>query len=189
MASDEILNGKITQSFHNARKDIVRKRIELVGKYFQNDSTVLDIGAGAGTFAQAVKNMVREIECLELDARLINEITRLKMHVYTDPFEACEFDKGYDIITAWHVVEHVLYGNEFIEKVFKCLNVGGIFIAEIPTDRKMRNNKSGYDGHIHHYSNESFRHIIEKHGFSIKSVVDGIQKPATLIIGKKHDNH
>jgi len=173
-------DGKVTQRFHDARKTIVENRLAIIKKYLDTNSTVLDIGSGAGTFAKIILPHVKSVECLELDKSLVDECKRLNFKTIYDSFEDHKFDSKYDIIFAWHVLEHIDDINNFIEKC-KGLSTGYI-IMEVPTKRPAHEK---FDGHLHYFTENSLELLFKNHGLQLIEMCAGVQHPAALAVFKK----
>tara|TARA_Y100000310_G_scaffold267365_1_gene279312 strand:- start:891 stop:1637 length:747 start_codon:yes stop_codon:yes gene_type:complete len=178
-------SGKITKLFHEKRKEIVSKRAEYVKQYLKKDYECLDIGAGAGTFAREIQHHVKEIECTELTPSLIEECERLGFDTYKDDFSLIDFERKYDVVFAWHVLEHVVDVKQFKEKIEKVM--GKYAIIEIPLlvalngQGRRRNlktpNGGNFDGHAHYFSEQSFVRLFENE-FKILELKEGVQSPA-----------
>jgi len=173
-------NGNVTQIFHDARKKIVEERLMIVKKYLNKNCTIVDIGSGAGTFAYTIKPFVKNIICLELDDALVKESNRLGFKTIQEDFITTNFTKTFDIVFAWHVLEHIENIHEFIKKCYKLSNE--YVIIEVPTRRAA---KQKFDGHVHYFNENSLSRLAHLHGFKIEKIQNGVQKPAILIILKK----
>ena len=184
------LNGDVTPLYHEKRKETCINRIKHISKYLNKSDICLDIGAGAGTFAYQLAPLVSDIECTELAPCLINEIKSLEFKVYERDFLQIEFDKKYDVVFAWHVLEHINDPEKFLLKTKKISNK--YVIIEVPLfaalNGKGRQRKlkpimyRGYfDGHAHMFCEKSFRTMAEKY-FNIIELKEGIQSPALMAI-------
>ena len=188
-------NGEIQELFHEKRKDICNKRLDFVRKYLNKDYTCLDIGAGAGTYANTISSYVKNLECTELDKSLIAECERLGFQVYDVDFLNMKSDITYDIVSAWHVLEHVDNIDAFIKK---CSEITEKYcIIEVPLlkslsgqgrVRKLLDPSIGeYDGHAHYFSKNSFELAVNKH-FSIVEIKEGVQSPALFAVLEKRND-
>lgn len=181
--------GKVQPLFHEKRKAICSNRVERIEKFLQKEFTCLDIGAGAGTFASHLKDLVTEVECTELSQCLIDESRNLGFKTYDEDFLKIDFDRKYDVVSAWHVLEHVDNPEAFLAKTKELSN--RYVVIEIPLlvalngegrRRKLRIPKiDDYDGHAHLFCETSFRAMAEKY-FNIIELVEGVQSPALLAI-------
>ncbi|MFC1813943.1 methyltransferase domain-containing protein [Thermodesulfobacteriota bacterium] len=173
-------NGSIAPKFHQNRQKIVNSRLNHVRKYLKKNFSCLDVGAGAGTFAEKIKPFVNLVECLELDDSLVSECNRLGFITYQNDFMKHKFNKKYDFIFLWHVLEHVENVTEFMAKVFELTNK--YVVVEIPFGRVI---PERFDGHLQYFSEKSFRILLKK--FHILKMLPGIQKPSRLaVLAKKY---
>lgn len=181
--------GNVKEVFHQKRKDICEGRLKLINEYLDKNYSCLDIGAGAGTFAKTIAPKVKEIECTELDPSLIAECQRLGYLTNDQDFLEINFDKQFDIVFAWHVLEHVENIEKFLEKASQLAKK--YCIIEVPLlqalNGKGRKRKlvdpsiEEYDGHTHYFSRESFECLASKY-FDILNIQEGVQTPALLAI-------
>jgi len=171
----------VLQKFHDDRKQIVTDRSLKIISYLAKEDTCLDIGGGAGTFAQQIKDKVKNIEVLEIEPSLAKESTRLGFQTYQCELE--KIQKKYDITFLWHVLEHVENIDQLLSKISSITNK--YFIMEIPFGRSI---PKKFDGHVHYFSEKSLNKILTKY-FEIISTNDGVQKPAKMVICKPKENN
>tara|TARA_R100000152_G_C6780097_1_gene212460 strand:+ start:1073 stop:1831 length:759 start_codon:yes stop_codon:yes gene_type:complete len=185
-------DGEVQSLFHEKRKDMCEKRMSFVQCYLEESDTCLDIGAGAGTYANLLRQEVGDVECTELAPALINELKRLNFKVYEDDFLSIKFDKKYDVVSAWHVLEHVEDIKSFMKKTYQLSN--RYVIIEVPL-LKALNNKGKvrkltdpkdeeYDGHTHYFTEQSFRELIKDY-FNIVILKEGVQSPSLFSVLEK----
>ena len=185
-------NGNITELFHQKRKDIVSRRVDFVKEILNSDFNCLDVGAGAGTFAKEVRRWVSSIECTELTPSLIKECKKLGFKTYEQDFLKFTSGKKYDIVFAWHVLEHVDDIKKFRDRLLEATN--RYAVVEIPLlvalngEGRRRNlkppNNGNYDGHAHYFSETSFIELF-KNQFNIIMLKEGVQSPALFAILEK----
>jgi hypothetical protein len=176
----EFKQGKVTQNFHNARKDICERRLEEIQDKLRRNDVALDIGSGAGTFASHLCPYIDRVDCLELDPCLIEESIRLGFNTFITDFLSCEINGIYDIVCSWHVLEHVEDIHTFMKKAISLCDAH-IFI-EVPYQRQI---PTKYDGHLHHFTERSFNTFASRLGLSTFKIVQGIQHPSLLLIGER----
>lgn len=169
--------GRPTALFHKKRKAIVRKRAALIRKYLSPGDTCLDIGAGAGTFCREIQKRVSTIECTELDENLAEESRRLGFPTRTGDFLEMEFSGPFDIVFAWHVLEHVEDARAFVKKAASLARK--YVIVEIPWKRRV---PEGFDGHFHYFSEPSLRLVLREP--RVVEVREGVQAPALLAVAR-----
>lgn len=162
----------IKKTFNLTKNDIIKKeRIEVFRRInylnFENVNQVLDIGAGYCTFSGIVKNKYPNINITafepSINRTLIGkEINNINNEIniinnYIDNNYADKNKDKFDIITLWHVLEHVDENNidNLIQNMFKCCKKGGYIYIEIPNgnDELLKLNKYKKINYmIHHLS-------------------------------------
>tara|TARA_Y100000389_G_scaffold194822_1_gene225346 strand:+ start:152 stop:838 length:687 start_codon:yes stop_codon:yes gene_type:complete len=183
--SNEIVDNNITEVFHKRRIPIVNKRYDFIKKYIDTGTTVIDIGGGAGTFANRIKSNVKSVDITEVNPMLVKECRRLGFKTYEGNIINYEFKK-YDIVTLWHVLEHIQDPIPFINKIKTMFRK--YLIIEIPTLSSKENNKKRgfpppnncFDGHYHYFTYESLKNIFKD--FKIVECREGVQTPAIFMV-------
>ena len=108
----------------------LRKKVRLINKYTTSDKTLLDIGAGTGSFLESAKYNGWETFGIEPNKMArdlaINKSLDLKANI--DLLEK----KGFQVITLWHVLEHLPNLDLQINKIVSLLNEDGALILAVP---------------------------------------------------------
>ena len=109
-------------------------RVERLQPILNATSRVLDVGCSTGHFLAAVKEHVREVAGVEVN---LDEAEFVKQHVrvpiYTKPVGDPEIpQKHFDLVTAFHVLEHVDDPIEFLRNAGRHLKTGGQLCIEVP---------------------------------------------------------
>ena len=142
--------GKFTESFHNAREDMCVKRVQKVEPFLSYCSTCLDIGAGGGTFALMLKDKTSlKIECQEISDICHSNLINYGFHSYYGDFCSIDFNKQFDLVTCWHVLEHIKDLHAFSDKAAQVCRRR--LVLEVPIDRALRNPDQQWDGHYHYF--------------------------------------
>lgn len=182
---NEIDEGKFTEAFHKARKGICENRISKISELVDKDYSLLDIGSGGGTFVNMVSDKFSHIDCQEISDVCSENLKTYGYNVYKGDFNSIDFDKKYDVVTCWHVLEHIKDINLFVKRVEKITNDFLVIEVpkckrEIPKDFKSR----GWDGHYHYFSENSLRKLFEN-SFKFIKLEEGVQKPALFTIMRR----
>lgn len=188
--SHEIVNGLFTDSFHNFRKNICQARISSIEEILPECNTLLDIGAGGGTFVNAIKHNFDIVECQEISDICVNNLKNYGYKTYHGDFNIINFNMSYDLVTCWHVLEHIKDIHLFAERVSKITNK--YLVLEVPLlnskgarSRGIKDlDEKNWDGHYHYFSKESMIKLFETY-FDILDIQEpGIQSPALLVLLK-----
>ena len=106
------------------------KRIEkILGRKILS---VLDIGCRTGDFLmQFPDNVLRE--GVELSKKASEIAVNRGLNIYSDFAENIHFDKQYDIVTCYAVLEHLLEPLNILRKFEDMVSSGGVLVIMIPT--------------------------------------------------------
>ena len=176
--SGEVVDGKFTDKFHDRRNGICDNRVKFLSEYFGNVNSLLDIGAGGGTFLSKVKDKIDLVEGTEVSDICVENLTNDGYTVYHGAFTKMDIEKSYDLVTCWHVLEHVQDIQSFPSKAHKVTNKH--LILEVPINRSLRNPDVNFDGHFHYFTEKSMRILFEDL-FEITYIGPGVQKPCLLV--------
>jgi len=122
-----------------------QRRIEML-RTVMIDKHVLDFGCGAGGFISKASTAVASIAGVEPEAR-VRAHWKDKVTIYAD---LSLVDRKYDLITAFHVIEHLIDPRSILQRLSDLLSVNGRIVVEVP---------SSEDALLTLYENESFRNF------------------------------
>ncbi len=177
----KLKDGRVPKSFHKDREAICNKRVDIIKDRLSIDYKLLDVGGSCGTFAMHVNPYVGNVEITDLADYQKKESERLGFKFYQGNFLKLDFTNIYDIVTAWHVLEHVNDVNAFVEK---CKNLSRKYVViEVPTERRIQTTVES-DGHIHYFTRKSLEALISKY-FKNYGIFAGIQRPSLIAIMEK----
>jgi 2-polyprenyl-3-methyl-5-hydroxy-6-metoxy-1,4-benzoquinol methylase len=97
-------------------------RQEILGK------KILDFGCGAGGFLVKAKKNAAYVAGIELEKR-VHQYWGDGLKLFYSPQDV---DKEYDLITAFHVIEHLLDPRAMLKELARHLAPGGKIIVEVP---------------------------------------------------------
>lgn len=103
------------------------RRYEMLKSVLTNKK-LLDFGCGAAGFLAKARNSTESIAGIEIERRM-QEYWNGKINIYPDLNSA---EGGYDLITAFHVVEHLHDPRETIRQLVNKLNPQGRLVIEVP---------------------------------------------------------
>jgi len=131
----------IDQIYHLVRKYTVLQKVNLVKQYVPR-GTILDFGCGTGYFLEAAKKQGFETYGVEPSLRAREVAIDKKLNVFSSISDIFALNKKFDVITLWHVLEHLYNPEEFINQSRKLLNHNGILILALP-------NRKSYDAEFY----------------------------------------
>jgi 2-polyprenyl-3-methyl-5-hydroxy-6-metoxy-1,4-benzoquinol methylase len=178
VAHDAQKKSLIQQLYKTARKFTISNKFSIVKKY-STGRVLMDIGCGTGEFLSYCKRNDFEttgIEPNEKARRFASE--EFQLSVFGENKLDDFLPASFDIITMWHVLEHVHKLNERLQVVKRLLKPGGTLIIAVPESNSWdagnyKNFWAAYDlpRHLYHFSQGTMKKLAEKIGFSIISIV------------------
>lgn len=168
--------GLMHKLYHFVRKFTLRKKMNWIrnatGKKTGN---LLDIGSGTGAFLHFAKNNQWNVLGIEADATARAKAKEL-YNVDTETVEKLYSLKQntYDVITMWHVLEHVHQLDAYMYQIKKLLNGAGKLFIAVPNYTSYdaafyKNFWAAYDvpRHLYHFSPEAMLRLADKYNFTI----------------------
>lgn len=116
--------------YQTVKNHTLKKKLSLINSFNTESKVILDLGAGTGDFLKVCKNNNWEVLGIEpsLDAREI--ATKKGIHLRESLADIT--DQKFDVISLWHVLEHVDNLKSTIKTLKSLLNPGGRIIIAVP---------------------------------------------------------
>jgi SAM-dependent methyltransferase len=169
-------------SFFNSVYRVLRKinshrKVGIINRISQKGK-ILDIGCGTGEFLKTCKENGWEITGVEpIDIVNMEAKKKLEIIVFKQLSEI-EQDNTFDIITLWHVLEHIYDIHGTLESVKRLLKKGGKILIAIPNidsyDSKLfKEFWAAFDvpRHLFHFNQDSFSRLTKEHGLKIVETI------------------
>lgn len=149
---------------------------------YKKHGTLLDIGAGTGNFLKLATRYF-DAEGTEISGYASGRANKLYgVTIYEKPLG--QIHKKYDIITIWHVLEHLENPKQSLKQIHNLLKENGILIIAVPNDdsikqkiKKALNYKSLYfdappsrENHLYFFVKETLMAILNGTGYKIEKV-------------------
>ncbi len=169
--------GFVNRCYHLVRRVMLHRKACLIDSLVDESKTrLLDYGAGTGYFARAMKKRGWEVSAIEKSEQARN-YSKEKFSFEMLPVEALDTfeDEEFDVITLWHVMEHIQDINGFWERLYNILDSNGIAVIAVP-------NSASYDArcygkywaaydvprHLWHFTPSTIMKFGRKHGFILE---------------------
>jgi len=179
VSHSETRKGIVNKLYLLIRKFSVRKKVDLVKQIAPDTKSLLDVGCGTGFFLSHCKAQgwnVTGVEQSNIARRKAEE--RIDATIYSSIDEVIETGKTFDVITLWHVFEHLFDINKSLDQLKSMLNRGGVLILALPNPCSKDARVYGKDWaafdvprHLSHFSPQSIRLLTEKHGMKVKKII------------------
>jgi 2-polyprenyl-3-methyl-5-hydroxy-6-metoxy-1,4-benzoquinol methylase len=172
-------NSPVNLVYKLARNFAIKSKNQLINSISKNaKGRILDFGCGTGTFLTAMKKDGWTIEGVEtnIKARQIAE-EATKQDIYKNLSSLNIKNKKFNVITLWHVLEHIHQLNDTIATLKSLLKEKGVIIIAVPNissyDQNLYQEKwAAYDvpRHLYHFNTDSMKTLMLKHGLKVKKV-------------------
>lgn len=170
--------GFINKLYQRVRKHTLKQKLKLI----QRSSTgkaLLDIGAGTGHFLSTCKEAGYNVTGLEpdKDARAF-ALENFNLHL--DPIEELykQEEKSKDVITMWHVLEHVYHLKKDVTQIEKVLKADGTLIVAVPNMRSFdaqfyKEFWAAYDLpiHLYHFQPSDIQNLFATVGMEVEEIL------------------
>ena len=156
---------------------MLRRKTGLIEKLtLLKNGNILDYGAGTGYFAHAMAKKGWEVTAIEKSpqARELAK-TRFGLEIFSEEHLSKIGDKELDVVTLWHVMEHIQELDRFWDELYRIIDDTGIAVIALPNcksyDAKIyKENWAAYDvpRHLWHFTPDTLMRWGEKHGFILE---------------------
>ena len=153
----------------------LNKKLKLINSLSTESKTILDIGCGTGDFLKVCKKNNWTTIGIEPDQDA-KAIAQTKDLVVKETLLDLDENK-YDIITLWHVLEHVIDLDNYIETLKNKLKDSGTLIIAVPNYKSYdaihyKQYWAAYDvpRHIWHFSQNSISKLFSEHKMIIQNI-------------------
>ena len=178
--SDEYLShskeykGIFSRVYNIVRNYSIKKKYRLTNLY-KNKGSILDIGCGTGEVLKYFSGKGWSVKGIEpADIARNYAINTHGLSVEKEEHLTTIRPASYDVITLWHVLEHVPNLNNRMQQLHSILKDDGILIIALPNYQSWdAENFSSFwaawdlPRHLSHFSKNTFSLLSEKHNFKI----------------------
>ena len=107
-------------------------------------------------------------------APIYGQIQSFELSVFEENYLSKLKDASFEIVTMWHVLEHVYHLNDRVKEINRLLKNGGYAIIAVPNcnsyDAKFyKKHWAAYDvpRHLYHFKKQDIKTLFEKHNFQL----------------------
>lgn len=166
--------GLVNTAYRLVRNHTLKAKIKLINRLAGKQGHILDVGSGTGAFLESCQQGGWTVMGMEPDpdARAVAE-KKLNVAIESN-LESLPSNNQFDIITLWHVLEHVPDLNEVIPKLRELLASEGTLLIAVPNSdsydaRHFGEYWAAYDvpRHLHHFTPATIEPLLRKHKFEL----------------------
>ena len=167
--------GLMNRIYHVSRSLMLMKKHCMVKKA-ATGKKLLDIGTGTGYFPGYMKKKGYQVTGVEIDPKAREfAMGEFGIRIFSpDDFLGRKIPGKFEVITLWHVLEHLDNFDLYIERMLEQLEPGGSLVIALPNcssyDAKhYKETWAGYDvpRHLWHFTPSTLNLLAEKHGLKV----------------------
>jgi 2-polyprenyl-3-methyl-5-hydroxy-6-metoxy-1,4-benzoquinol methylase len=162
--------------YHTVKQKALRDKIKLIQNFHPKKGKLLDIGAGTGDFLVIAAKNGWDVVGVEPSAKA-KAIAQSKGVAFLEELSQMQ-DHSADVITMWHVLEHVPDVEAQIAELKRILKPDGVLIVAVPNFRSYDALHYGkfwaaYDvpRHLWHFSKTAIKLLFEKHEVKLEKIL------------------
>lgn len=165
--------------YHKVRSISLKRKLKLINSFQPESKILLDIGCGTGDFLQTALKDNWKITGIEPDDSA-RKISNSKTN--NAVFDTSELEKlkphSFDVITLWHVLEHLTDLEKQISLLQSLLKPNGTLVIAVPNFKSYdavyyKNFWAAYDvpRHLWHFSKQSISKLFKSEGLDLIQVL------------------
>ena len=162
--------------YHTVKQKALRDKIKLVESFHPLKGRLLDIGAGTGDFLVMAKNNGWETTGFEPSSKA-RGIAESKGVGFIEQLSDIE-NHAVDVVTMWHVLEHVPDIEQHIAELKRIVKPEGVIIIAVPNYKSFDAQHYGafwaaYDvpRHLWHFSKTSIKMLFGRQGIDLVKIL------------------
>lgn len=169
--------------YQEVKKYAIGKKVALLESFEGDGKNLLDVGCGTGDFLKAASKRNWEISGVEPNKQArklaLKKLSGSESIVSDlDDLINTSQSEQYDVITLWHVLEHMPNYDNYIDKLNSLLKKEGHLLIAVP-------NYKSYDAqhykefwaafdvprHLWHFSQNAIHNVFEKHQMQVSKII------------------
>jgi SAM-dependent methyltransferase len=168
--------GLVNRVYKAARYFTVRRKVALITQLNGGQpGRLLDYGCGTGHFLAQAKRTGWQVTGLEPNPRARQDAAARVGQPIQEPAALATLPAGsFDIVTLWHVLEHVHDLNDTLAQLISRLTPGGRLLLAVPNPDSLdaqhyRQDWAAYDvpRHLYHFVPATMRQLLARHGLRL----------------------
>lgn len=169
--------GLMNTVYQIIRKLTLKRKFNLISKYISH-GRILDIGCATGEFLNEFRKNNWLAYGVEPNETARNyAINNYNLEVGDENDLRILEARSFDVITMWHVLEHIAPIEQRIEEIERVLKENGLLFVAVPNSNSFdakfyKEYWAAYDvpRHLYHFTPESIKGLFEKYAFELVAI-------------------
>lgn len=169
--------GIINKAYKIVRSMTIRQKVELINRVSEKGK-ILDYGCGTGNFLEACQKEGWETEGVEPNETARQQASQLTRKTIWPELQPGLEANSFEVITMWHVLEHIHNLNETFSRLIQLARPQGIMIIAVPNAdsldaKEYKENWAAYDvpRHLYHFNQQTMRRFLKKHKLDLLQTI------------------
>ncbi|MFD1616179.1 class I SAM-dependent methyltransferase [Gelatiniphilus marinus] len=166
------------KAYHLVRQFSLKKKLKLINSFASKEKNLLDVGCGTGDFLQTAKQNNWKIFGIEPNEQARDIANKKNNNAVFKTDQLLKFQpNSFDVITLWHVLEHLPNLEEQISILKKLLKPNGNLIIAVPNYKSYdathyKQFWAAYDvpRHLWHFNKASVSKLVLKQAFKVVKI-------------------
>lgn len=165
--------------YHFVKEISLRQKLKLIESIHPEKRNLLDVGCGTGDFLRIAQQHNWTVSGIEPNERARDIANAKTDNRVNDVIHGPKFrNPSFDVITLWHVLEHLPDLHEQLKLYKELLTANGTLIVAVPNYKSYDAQKykgfwAGYDvpRHLWHFSQKSISQLAHSHQMQLVKVI------------------
>lgn len=172
-----VSNNLINLVYKIARKFTLFSKYKILKKYTDNKGRILDYGCGTGNFLSYCKEKGWDVIGVEPNSKARSAAEKENL-IILNSIDNLQDEEKFDVITLWHVLEHIHDLKYVFNKLKARLNKNGIICVAVPNSNSYdcdhyKQYWAAYDlpRHLYHFNPNTFKNLVKTHRMKIIEII------------------
>lgn len=167
------------KTYHLVRNISLKRKLKLIDSFQPQEKKLLDVGCGTGDFLLTCKNNNWTVSGIEPDEKARTIANKKTNDSVYDTEQLLKFKKhSFDVITLWHVLEHLPNLDEQVSVLKSLLKPEGRLIVAVPNHKSFdakfyKEFWAAYDvpRHLWHFSRTAISKLFAKENMNVEKTL------------------